>query len=114
MRDVVDAALLGWQLVITNWNRSDGSVSLQVSITVAAPGTGFGGGAGPGNAPADGKPRTGSVSLGGGNNTADPNDVNGWFADPDPFDNAEFLGNIINAYTGVDRKSTRLNSSPPC
>ncbi len=102
MRNIVDAALLGWQQVITNWNRSDGSVSLQVSITVAAPGTGFGGGAGPGNAPADGKPRTGSVSLGGGNNTADPNDVNGWFADPDPFDNAEFLGNIINAYTGVN------------
>ncbi len=101
MRNIVDAALFAWQRVITNWNRSDGSVSLQVTITVQAPGTNFGGSASPGNAPADGKPRTGSVSLGGGNNSADPNDGNGWFVDPDPYDNAEFMGEIINAYTGV-------------
>lgn len=99
MRNVVDAALLAWQQVITNWNRADGTTTLQVSVTVGAPGTGFGGSASPGSAPSDGKPRTGSVNLGGGNNSADPNDVNGWFADPDPFDNAEFTGNIINAYT---------------
>lgn len=98
MRNIVDAALFAWQRVITNWNRSDGSTTLQVSISVGAPGTGFGGSAGPGAAPADRKPRTGSVSLGGGMNTADPNDSNGWFADPDPYDNAEFTGPIVNAY----------------
>ncbi|MCS7034671.1 MAG: hypothetical protein NZ561_11875, partial [Phycisphaerae bacterium] len=99
-RAVVDAAIDDWERVITNWNRSDGTTTLQVTILVA--GTGYGGSAIPAaTAPADGKPRTGSIILGAGEpaNFPDPNDSNGWYIDPTPTDSAEFPA-IINAFAG--------------
>src|SRR3954468_22910335 len=93
---VVDAALLAWQNVITSFNRSDGTSTLQVSITMGKDMngnflTGFGGAGGPSStAPADGKPRTGSITINAGNINGDPNDSNGYFFDPTPNDYSEF------------------------
>ena len=59
-RAVVDAALLQWQRVILDWNRSDGTSTLQVNISIS--GSGFGGAGAPSPAaPSDGRPRTGSL-----------------------------------------------------
>ncbi|HEY6564743.1 MAG TPA: hypothetical protein VIY86_09625, partial [Pirellulaceae bacterium] len=100
-RTVVDAALDHWERVITNWNRSDGTVTLQVSISMATTGSGFGGAAAPGaTAPSDGKPRTGSITLGRGQITPDPNDANGWYLDANPNDHAEFGTSITSAFAG--------------
>lgn len=97
---VVQAALDAWENVITSFNRDDGSSTLQVSITMTTA-LGTGGAGGPAStAPADGKPRTGSITLNAGNNSADPNDDNGWFLDPTPNDYSEFQGDIINAFSG--------------
>ena len=107
-RSVVDAALLHWARIITDWNRSDGSTTLQVTVSMSSS-AGFGGSGAPGGtAPSDGKPRTGSVSLGLGTVNADPNDSNGWYLDPNPNDSAEFDGTITNAYAG--RYSTSLGA----
>jgi hypothetical protein len=96
---VVDAAIDHWERIITSWNRSDGTISLQ--ITIFSFGQSFGGAAAPGLvAPADGKPRTGTFTLGGGNLSPDLNDANGWYLDPNPDDHAEFNGPIINPYAG--------------
>lgn len=101
-RAVVDAVLDYWENIITNWNRFDGTTTLQVNISITNS-NGFGAAAAPNSlAPLDGKPRTGSITLQRGNNSADPNDSNGWFFDPTPFDSSEFLGDIINAYAGVN------------
>jgi hypothetical protein len=101
-RAVVDAVFDLWEGIITDWNRSDGTTTLQINLAIANS-NGFGGGAHPDPiVPNDGKPRTGVISLGRGNNSSNPNDSNGWFFDPTPFDNSEFLGNIVNAYAGTD------------
>lgn len=97
-RAVVDAVLAQWSRIISSWNRADGTVTLQVNISMAS-GFGFGGAASPAStAPADGKPRTGSITINQGNNDGNANSSNGWFFDPTPMDNAEFLGNINHAY----------------
>jgi hypothetical protein len=95
-RAVVDAVLAQWSRIITNWNRSDGTTTLQVNISMT--GFGFGAAGGPDAAPADNKPRTGSITLGAGSNDGIANNSNGWFFDPTPMDNAEFLGTINHAY----------------
>ncbi len=97
MRNIVDAALDHWERVITDWNRADNTTTLQVTVSIS--GSGFGGAAAPaGVAPADGKPRTGGITLGSGSNDADPNSSNGWYLDPNPDDHAEFNGTIMNAF----------------
>ena len=39
-------------------------------------------------------------SAGAGKPTDCPTDDNGWFLDPTPYDNSEFMGNIVNAFSG--------------
>lgn len=104
---VVQAALDHWARVITNWNRTlpnglpDPDMTLQVNISIG--GTGFGGGGSPAPiAPPDGRPRTGSFTLGAGNPVGfpDPDDSNGWYLDPNPNDHAEFNGALVNPYSG--------------
>jgi hypothetical protein len=103
----VDAALLAWQNVITSFNRSDGTSTLQVSITMAKDGMGnfvggFGGAGGPAStAPADGKPRTGSITINAGTIDGDPNNSNGWYIDPTPNDYTEFQGTIKAPFTAA-------------
>ena len=105
---VVDAAIQAWERVITNFNRGDGTNTLQVAISIARDGSGnlvggFGGGGGPAaSAPTDGKPRTGSITINAGNivpNT--PDDSNGYYFDPRPDDYAEFQGAILNPFAGA-------------
>ncbi len=103
-RAVVDAVLAQWSRIITSWNRGDGTTTLQVNISMAA-GFGFGAAGGPGNNPGDGKPRTGSVTINQGNNDGNPNSSNGWFFDPTPMDNSEFLGTIRDAYNSTSTSS---------
>jgi hypothetical protein len=99
-RAVVDAVFAYWARIITNWNRSDGTTTLQVNLSMDT-GFGFGASGAPDSAaPSDGKPRTGSISMGRGNNDGVANNSNGWFFDPTPNDNSEFMGNIINAFAG--------------
>ncbi len=107
-RTVVDAVLDSWERIITSWNRSDATTTLQIFINMAPMpgGGGFGGNGAPDpNAPADGKPRTGSFTITRGDDSADPNDSNGWFLDPTPFDHSEFVGPIVNAYAGTTSAS---------
>lgn len=102
-RAVVDAVIQWWEKVITSFNRADATTTLQIDISMHASNTGFGAAGGPdSNAPADGKPRTGSITINRGTPGADPNDSNGYFFDPDPEDSAEFQGDIINAFAGAD------------
>ncbi len=97
-RGVVDAVFLQWSRIITSFNRSDGTSTLQVSVNMT-PAAGFSAAAGPSTtAPSDGKPRTGSITLNRGNNTPNADDDNGWFLDATPMDNAEFLGNMAHAF----------------
>jgi hypothetical protein len=99
MRNIVDAALEHWERIFTDWNRSDNTTTLQLTVSIS--GTGFGGAAAPDStAPADGKPRTGGITLGSGNNDGNPNSSNGWYLDPNPDDHAEFSGTIVNAFAG--------------
>ncbi len=104
-RAVVDAAIDDWERVITNWNRDDGTQTLQINISIS--GVGFGAAGTPAaSAPTDGKPTTGSITIGSGNNSSDPNDANGWYLDLRPNDWSEFDGTIINAFAG--RSSVNL------
>lgn len=99
-RAVVDAAIDDWERIITNWNRNDQSLTLQINVSIN--GAGFtAGGAPAATAPADGKPRTGSITIASGNNSSDPNDSNGWYLDPNPYDWSEFTGPITNAFSGT-------------
>jgi hypothetical protein len=108
-RSVVDAVLADWSRAITSFNRADGTTTLQVSISMSASGTGQGAVAGPASSgvPADGKPRTGSVTIGRGNDTTGDGlgDGGGWYLDPTPTDSAEYLGNSINAFAGYPNPS---------
>jgi hypothetical protein len=101
-RVVVDAVLNYWERIITNWNRADATTTLQVTISMDT-GFNFGAAAAPAaSAPADGKPRSGSIVIGRGTNDGVSNNSNGWFFDPTPNDNSEFQGTILNAFAGVD------------
>ena len=106
-RQVVDAAIAAWERVITSFNRSDGTNTLQVTISIATDAMGnlvggFGAAGGPAaTAPSDGKPRTGSVTINAGNIVpGTPNDTNGWFFDATPNDYSEFAGTINNPFNG--------------
>ncbi|MBC8108518.1 MAG: hypothetical protein H7Z14_18175 [Anaerolineae bacterium] len=100
-RAVVDAVFAQWSRIITSFNRSDGTTTLQVNLSMTA-GGGFGAAGGPeAFPPADHKPRLGAVTVGRGSITPDANDSNGWFFDPTPMDNAEFLSTINNPYNAT-------------
>ncbi len=108
-RTVVDQVLADWSNAITSWNRADGTTTFQVSISMYGSGTGWGAAAGPSSTvPADGKPRTGSMSISRGSDTSGDGlgDGAGWYLDPRPADSAEFLGNVINAFAGRPTSTT--------
>lgn len=103
-RVVVDAAIAHWERVITDFNRADGTNTLQVNISIN--GGGYGGGGAPAaTAPADGRPTTGSFTITTGNVTPDPNDSNGWYFDPQPNDWAEY-DVPIDAFSGTSTTAT--------
>src|SRR5262249_7599876 len=88
-RNVVDAVLLDWQNIITNFNYSNGTNTLHVKITMGGPG--FGANASYGSGQLNGKPTYGEITIGSG---SDPFGA-GWFLDPTPNYSEEFRGLII-------------------
>lgn len=101
-RQVVDAAFYFWNQVIGSFNQTGGNSQIDIAVTAQARGTGQGGSGGVvtllGN-----KPRTSSISLGGGsdrNANGTVEDGEGFYIDPTPYDYSEFQGTIINAATG--------------
>lgn len=108
-RRVVDAVITQWSRIIDSFNRSDGTTTLQINVSITSD-SGFGGGGSPAStAPSDGKPRTGSVTFTRGNNTPDANDTNGWYFDPRPMDNAEFMGDIRHAFNARATNTSQGN-----
>ncbi|CAN5441984.1 hypothetical protein BH09PLA1_BH09PLA1_10750 [soil metagenome] len=98
-RAVVDAVIVAFERMLGSFNYSASGQTYSMSLSMGAAGGGFGASAGI-STTFGGKPKSGSVTMGSGSNTADPNDDNGWFLDPTPFESSEFLGNITNAFSG--------------
>lgn len=101
-RNVVDAAFHFWNRVFPNLNQDGGNSQIDITVTAMARGTGWGGSGGVDTLIGN-KPRTSSISLGGGgdadsNGTVD--DAEGYYIDPTPYDYSEFQGAIINAFVG--------------
>src|SRR5262245_11849736 len=90
----VDAALDGWEQVITNLNRpsAPGDNHLDITVTANTDDPGSCGGSADGDFDGDGWPEGGDVNING--------QANVWFLDPTPTDNSEFTGNIDNAFSG--------------
>jgi hypothetical protein len=98
-RAVVDAVIVAYERMIGSFNYAVPGTTYSVTVSMNGNGSGFGASAGL-NGTLGGKPRSGSINMGAGNGSADPNDTNGWFMDPTPFEHSEFQGNIVNAYSG--------------
>src|SRR5207249_3634547 len=88
-RGIVERALFDWNLVITNFNRSDGSNTLQVNISVDPNQHATGGAAMPGDRVGT-KPKTGSFTIQAGS------DGHGgdYILDNTPFESSEFDGTL--------------------
>jgi len=102
VRQVVDAAFFFWNKVIGSLNQTGGHSQLDVTLTATARGTGVGGGGGVSTLLGN-KPRTGTITIGGGsdaNGNGTVADAEGFYIDPTPYDYTEYQGNIINAFTG--------------
>jgi hypothetical protein len=90
----VDAALDGWEQVITNLNRpsAPGDNHIDITVTMNAGSGNSCGGSASGNFDGDGWPTGGDVNVNG--------NANVWFIDPTPTESSEFTGNIDNAFSG--------------
>jgi Ca2+-binding RTX toxin-like protein len=96
-RAVVDAAILAWQNVISDFHFSDGTNTFQLGVFTSSDDGGTGASASfPTRIDANGKPQAGNIHIGSGNN----GHGGGFFLDPTPTDSAEFRGNIVNAFAG--------------
>jgi len=96
-RAVVDAVIDYYELMIGSFNYNTAGATY--SLTLSMGGGGFGASASL-NTQLGSKPKSGTITMGSGNGSADPNDDNGWFIDPSPYDNSEFMGAINNAFAG--------------
>jgi hypothetical protein len=99
MRGVVDAVIVAYEKMIGSFDYPVAAQTYNLSLSMSGNGSGFGAGASLATS-LGGKPKSGSISMGAGNGSADPNDTNGWFGDPTPFEHSEFAGNIVNAFCG--------------
>lgn len=98
-RAVVDAVIVAYERMIGSFDYSSAGIKYNLTLSMSSAGSGFGAGAGSLGL-FGGKPRSGSISMGAGTSTADPNDTNNWFMDPTPFESSEFQGAIVNAFAG--------------
>jgi hypothetical protein len=98
-RNVVDAVIIAYERMIGSFDYSSAGQVYNLTVSMGASGSGFGASASLGSS-LGGKPKSGSITLGGGNGSADPNDDNGWFLDPTPAEHSEFLGSIQHAFAG--------------
>jgi hypothetical protein len=96
-RAVVDAAILGWQNVISDFHFADGTNTFRLGVSTSVDNLGNGASATfPTQIDANGKPMAGNIKIGSGNN----GHGGGFFLDPTPTDSAEFRGRIVNAFAG--------------
>jgi hypothetical protein len=98
-RGVVDAVILRYEQMIGSFDYPSAGQTNNVTVNMDAPGSGFGAFANL-NTSLGGKPKSGSITMGAGDNDGNPNSDNGWFLDPTPFENSEFAGTITNAFAG--------------
>jgi hypothetical protein len=99
-RAIVDAAIVQYERMIGSFNYPVAGEHYSLTVTMGSPFGPFSGGAGMSTTLLGGKPHAGSLVMGVGNVNADPNDDNGWFLDPTPFDSSEFRGGFYNAFAG--------------
>jgi hypothetical protein len=115
VRPLIDAVLQSWSRVISNFNYPGGGNTYNMTIQFAASGTSLGANAGPTSTASDGKPLTGSMTIGRGGDGPDtdvdidgdgvPDPVGdgvGWFVDTTPFDNSEFESYNNNGFAGYN------------
>ncbi|MBC8106996.1 MAG: hypothetical protein H7Z14_10440 [Anaerolineae bacterium] len=98
-RQVVDAVIVAYERMIGSFNYSSAGQTYSLTLSMNGSGSGFGASANL-NSSLNGKAKSGTINMGAGNGSANANDDNGWFIDPTPFDNSEFLGSIVNGYSG--------------
>jgi hypothetical protein len=95
-RAVVDAVITAYERMIGSFNYGDGSSTYNLQVSMATSGTSLGASANLTGQSFDSKPKSGSITMGrGGGGTG-----GGWFLDPTPDDNSEFMGGIVNAFSG--------------
>jgi acrosin len=93
----VEAVFHAWENVITSFNYSDSSLNDTYKINLSmSSNTGFSAGESDA-AQSGGKPTQANISV----NTGNDAHGSGWFLDPTPNTDEEFLGTLINPYTGA-------------
>lgn len=94
-RLVIDAVIRHFERMVGSFNYSDGSTNFNLTVSMATTGTSAGASASLG-ATLNGKPKSGSVSMGRGSDTTGDGlgDGGNWFIDTTPDDNSEFVGSI--------------------
>jgi hypothetical protein len=92
-RRVMDAVIAAFERMIGSFNYSDGSSNFNLTVEMAGNHNGASAGLG---ATLEGKPKSGVITMGRGSN----GQGSGWFIDPTPDDHVEFMGPIVNAYSG--------------
>ena len=102
VRPIIDAALTSWSRVISNFNYPGGGNNYNISIKFADAGTSNGANAGSATLASDGKPLTGTMTIGRGGDTDGDGlgDGGGYFLDPSPFDLSEFQAGPTTAFSG--------------
>lgn len=96
-RAVMDAAINMWARVIGAFNYAFplGGSTYQLTVKMATGASGNGASASV-TSWYFGKPTAGAITMGSGGNGLG----SGWFIDPTPYDNSEFMGTIDNAFAG--------------
>lgn len=94
-RGVIDTLITHFERMIGSFNYADGSSNFNLSLSMSSSGSSLGASASL-TGTLNGKPKSGSVSMGRGSNGLG----GGWFVDPTPNDHSEFLGTIVNAFSG--------------
>ena len=99
-RGVVDAVLADYMQMIESFNYGDGSTNFNVTISMGT--TNSLGASANLTSTLGGKPKSGTVTMGPGNNGSG----GGWYLDPLPQDHTEFTGTLQHAYAGDAQASS--------
>ncbi len=111
-RAVVDAALSSWGQQIVSFNFPGGGNTYTMTIKMATSGTSNGANAGPSHYTSDGKPDTGSMTIGRGGDTGSDGlgDGGGYFLDPTPTESSEFQNYTNNAFAAYAGAASAANN----